>query len=378
LRSADAVTEVLVNEKRGIRILEAVIVVTVAAILLSEALLYVPPGPGGVAVSVSLEGNPGGTVTANYSLLSSVGGHFTAGLLVRNTTAPLTTVYYYYDPAYPSSQSTTQWWFGLPLHLAAVAAARGYALTVVTLNASKLADFLLAPPTPGTVLIIASGVLPHTVFAPNVDLARSWLLQGGHLLWFGGRIGLWSGYPGQSLSYPPSNMGNNGTDAFLNVSTFGGGALWAYTNRSSIATFYNFLDTNAVPRGGLNLSKVAASGGTDIGNDANSFTNAAMFPLGSGLLAYFSIPLESDVTTLSISLVNMLQSGLFNSATVVLASSLVRAPASVRVHGEWVVGVPSSPVISLSTSDICFSLFQTDYLATYGMVSCVPASTVVS
>ena len=373
------------KERRATRILEIAVAVTVAAVLLSEVLLYAPPGPGGVSVSMTLDGNGNSTVIVNYSVASSVSSHFNAGVYLRNATFPFTTIYYYFDKVYPTAQVTLQWWDGLSLHLAAVAASRDFPLTIIYLNASQLAAFLVAPPLPGTALIVASGDLPHTVFnnqtRPLTNLVTPWIEAGGDLIWFGGRIGYWSGYPNEPLSTnTDSYVGPDGTEQFVNPSIFGGSGTWAYNNRSSDASWFNFADSSTYPLGGLKLTGVLSSSGTVIGNMANSYTNAAIFPLGAGRLAYFSIPLATDVTLLSISLTNMLQAGFFEAGTTLLATTLVFTYGTSTITGSWPVSVPPPRVYPYpgATSDVCYSLFQTDYLAPFGFVRCVQASAILS
>jgi hypothetical protein len=372
------------NERRAIRILEAAVVVAVAAILLSEALLYIPPGPGGVSVSITLQGEGNGTVVANYTLLSGEAGHFLAGVYWLNATFPLTRLYFFFDQAYPTSDSSLQWWYGLSLHLEAVAQARNYPLTTVYLNASQLANFLRGPPIPGTGLVIASGVLPHTVFN-NVtnnptNLVEPWIRAGGNLLWFGDRIGLWSGYPGEPLSFPGSKVGTNGTRQFLTPSIFGGGPVSGYANHSTAAGFFGFDDLSSVPQAALNSFGVAKASGTVIGNSFGNFTNAAVFPQGRGQLTYFAIPIDASVPTLVFALTNIVQSGLVEANLTLLATSGVVLRAGVSFSGSWTVVVSrsTSPIYPYATSDVCFAIFQTDYLATFGYATCSRASSVLT
>jgi hypothetical protein len=370
-----------VNDRTAIRIVEIAVVVAVGAILLSEALVYVPPGPGGVAVSVSLTGNANGLVTVNYSLRSGVLAHFHAGIYFRNATEPFSALYYYFDPAYPTSYSSLQWWYGLGVHLTAIAAARNYHLSVVYLNASQLATFLREPPVPGTALVDASGVLPHTVFndqrtgtSNGTNLVEPWIQRGGNLLWLGDRIGLWSGFPDQNLSYSASSMGWMGTAEFqLGPSLFGGMVTWVYNNRSVDSNLFNFQEASSIPQRALNLTVLlgnASSGSTTlIGNIANNFTNAAILPQGQGRLAYFAVPIAGNTPTLAYSLMNMLQAGLFEANTTTLATNIVTVPAGISTSGTWTVYLSA-----LTSSEVCYVLDQTDYLATFGYVTCVPSA----
>ena len=362
------------NERRAVRIVEYAVAVTIVAILVSEILLYTPPGPSGVQASASIM-DFGNSIRVDYSILTGVYGHFSIGIYDRNSTIPVSTIYYYFDNAYPSSWSTPLWWGTLPDHLATVAAARGYPLSIVILNANQLASFLLRTPNPGTLLILASGVLPDTVFTNSTNLVKPWILEGGDLVWMGARIGYWSGLPNQPLQ-GDAYVGNNGTNEFLPISDFGDGAA-TFAGRSTFSQFLNFSEETTPAGSGLSVAAVTSAGGTVIGNIEGKYTNAAIFPQGSGLLDYLSIPLLSDVTGLSISLLNLVETGVLVAPVTLLSTSAIGTVSDVRLTASINSNIPPLNLYPVSDSQVCFAAFQTDYLAPYGFNECVAASTVV-
>ena len=126
------------------------------------------------------------------------------------------TIYFYFDPTYPSSYSTNQYRFGLSQLIAQLASERGMGLEVVLLTASELQALLVQPPPRSSVLVMASGVLPDTVFGPTFNDVTPWLRAGGVMIWAGDQIGAYSGIPAANGNPPVSMpMGLSGVSQFL-------------------------------------------------------------------------------------------------------------------------------------------------------------------
>jgi hypothetical protein len=351
-------------------ILGATVSATVALLLLSQAGLQFPSGIRDVSVSDAFGSGPGGAV----NVTSHVDAPFAADLRVVDflrTVAPTnSTLYYYYDASYPTSFSDLPDWFGLTQHLAQVAAARDFPLSLHLLNASQLALFLASPPYARATLVIASGVLPDTVYAPGFDLLRPWIDGGGTLIWAGDRIGIYYAHPLGHGHFPPTPiLGNNGTAQFLNPHWFGGiGQIGdpripsqsIYTHDSLYETAFDLNYPYAIFGDGLRIANLTADGGTDLGLTSGEFTNFARVPVGNGSIVYFGAPL-SDVVRLSYVLIDLLQVGLVDHPVALLGIQNISLAAGTAVTLQSSYPLGPSPT---STTMFCRVVLQVDYLAT--------------
>ena len=126
------------------------VVLFLGVVLVSEALVYLPPvaitGPS-VNVQMSLDGN---TLFGNDSLSTNYVGVFNQVFYLANGSSSVHFIYYYYDSNYPLAYSDSVDWFGLEEHMEIVASERGLNWIFVTVNADQLAIMLQnLPPQPG-------------------------------------------------------------------------------------------------------------------------------------------------------------------------------------------------------------------------------------
>ncbi len=343
------------------------VVILLAIALASEAILYVPPIKSGVSLAQSIR-LVGGHAYVNSSLSASFDGNFREVYTLRSTTLSFPTIFYYYDPAYPWSWSNPIDGYGLSQHLTSVLDYRLQPTNVVVINASALASVVRNPSTESDLIVMVSGVLPHTVFTNSTNLLRPWIVQGGTLLWIGDVIGYYSGQPNVPLQNGAlSNPGNSGVAQFLNTSLFGG-VSYSYDN----ATPYSAASGLTFPYGfrdhGLNVTRLGSGGGAAIGNEANGFTNVARIPLGSGVLYDFSMPLV-DPTVLSVAVVNMLQLGILNWDVRLLGLQNLAISAGRSALLTADVGIPQNRTNS-AWNQFCVFVAQYDLNALYSNLQC--------
>jgi hypothetical protein len=344
------------------------IVVFLVLILISELLVYTPALSGRPAVTVEL-GVDGNQVVGNATIHVSVASDFRQAIYLIRQFPAVSTVYFYYDSSYPISYSNPVDWYGLSQHIGTVSGFRGNPIGIVLLNAQQLSNFLNDSATaPGSVLVMASGVLPDTIFTASFNYLSPWIRNGGTLVWIGDKIGTYSGGSGGILRYPsPANPGANGTGQFVNVTLFGG-IEDLYTNPSSLASAFNLNYTYAIPYDDLNMSRLPGHRGTPLGNVNGDFTNIATIPLGAGQVVYFGGPTE-DATNLGTIVTNLLESGALNGDVVLVNVTSVSLAAGQTVTIPIDSALPHYPY-GPGPIEVCSFLTQTDYLALFATTDC--------
>ena len=368
------------NSRMMTRVLQGAILLFVVALLLSEFLLYAPPGRPHVEVSVHWERTANGTLHATVSSHSTFSGDFSSVALERNGSTRSDVVYFYFDPSFPISYSDIPDWFGLSQHLVAVAEARGLPLDLRVVDTAQLEQVLRDPATESSTVLFASGVLPAPLFSASVDRVDPWIRGGGLVVWVGDLIGVYSGLPGQGLSCGSNDtLGVAGTARFLNVS-------WLYNNASSCSQHLVlpqtelFLNSTAVgsalgvdypyglPGDAFVVSKVELGGGFALGGVVRNTTNVAYVPHGAGGILDFSGP-ATDPIRLSYSIDDLLQSGILSPGSEVRSSHSFAMTGGTSSGSEfwWPPGTPTA----LRTP--CVFTVQTDYLAPYASESCAPS-----
>jgi hypothetical protein len=344
------------------------IVIFLAVILVSEALIYSPPVNGRLTVNVEMD-VANGRVSGNDTVHSPVAANARQSIYLIHQFPRVSTVYLYFDASYPWSYSNLVDWYGLSTQIVTVSEFRGAAINVIVLDAAQLPGFLNTTPTLGEVLIVASGVLPDTVFTKSTNLVTPWVEGGGTLVWIGDKIGGYSGMPGVPLKYPsPFNPGNNGTRQFLNLTLLGGSSQY-YNQSSSLATAFDLNYTLGLANDDLNVTLVPTFNGTLLGNLNGSFTNLASVPLGSGRLLYFGGPTE-DAANLGLILTNLFETGLITDQVSLVDSTTFDLTAGASVVLPFTFALPYPPSGGGPTL-VCSFFTQTNYLALFGQTSCV-------
>ncbi len=358
------------GEKTAVRGLEATVVVLIVLLLLAELLVYYSPAQPSIANQERLSVESNSTVLVHSELRATFAAHASAVDFARSTNGSFPVIYYYFDPTYPMSYSDLQDWYGLTQHLTVVAGARGYSLHLQLVNAAQLIGLLQDPASVGDLLIMASGILPATIYTGQTNLLKPWLQSGGTLLWLGAQIGFYSGMGGTTSATPgPGTPGRNGTAQFLNLSWLGGNTT-LYDGSSPLASDFAFQYPYGIPRVALNASAVANSGGIVLGPVEAGFTNFAEVRVGKGALVDLAAP-PYDVVRLSISLVNLLQAGVLVDPPILLDNqTMTLAPAVPFVTNRWVT-FPAS-LTTLLSAEFCRFTAQIDYLATFASTSCLP------
>ena len=202
-------------------ILQWMVLVVVVVLIFSETAVYVPPLKATRSFTVSFQARPG-EVLVQSNLWSSYTGTYRQSVDWANDTSTVRTIYYFYDPDYPTSFSNLNSWYGVPQYLNIVSSNRDLSLSIVVLDATELASLLTNPATAvGSLLVFASGAFPSTVYTASNNLVLPWLQAGGRLVWIGDAIGYYSAQAGQPLSGGDNNPGLNGTESFLGLHDFG-------------------------------------------------------------------------------------------------------------------------------------------------------------
>lgn len=348
---------------------QVTILVFLGAILISEGMLYAPPAEEHLSFDIHLS-YANGYVNESEQVSSTYTASFVRTNLVETRATPVTTIYFYYDSVYPASWATPQNWYGLSQHLGAVASQRPGTLTVTYVNASELRSLLLSPPSPGSALLVASGVLPYTVFSKTQNLVLPWMRDGGVLIWAGAMIGAFSGLPGQPLHYPsPENPGTAGTGEFLNLNLLGANAVW-FLNQTATSEALGLNFSYGETGDELNISLVGSEGGVPLGPAADGYTNLAILPEGAGRLVYFGAPVNG-LDQLSQTILNGLASGAFLGNFSVLATHAFTIESGQSVTfteslhvAPWVGAAPFP-------QQDCVFAYQSDFVGFFAANQCL-------
>lgn len=361
----------------AVTLFRVVVVVLLVILLAAEVLLYFPPTQAGITSSILVSDIGNGAYSGVFSVRSTYSTGFNLTWTVSNGDTVPATIYFYYDPAYPSSFSEPIWSYGLWQHLAAVLNGRAIFPHVVVLNATQLRSFLQSPSQADSLLFMPTGVLPSTVFSKTANDVTPWIRAGGTLAWFGDTIGYYSGEPGVPLNYSsPQNPGEAGVAQFVNLTLFGSNNL-LYTNASTTSASYGFSYPYGLGHDGIDLQVLEGEGGEALGELAGNYTNAARIPLGLGAIDYFAVSLTHDVTQMSVAIANMLESGVLTGPFATLGVTPMSVSAGRTYESTENVTVPFLPWVN-STSEVCLLVYQTGYLAIYDAEGCVPLSSRVS
>ncbi len=361
---------------RGQRLIEVAVVALLVGLLASEAWLVQPAQGNYLRVEVSLTSS-GTLAYVNSTISGPAGSDVAQAYLWQSQPVRSVHLYDFYEANYPLGHSNVIDWYGVPQHLESVAAFRGLELPVTTVNATQTAQLLSAPPVPGEVLVLASGVLPHTIYGGPGNLLLSWLRAGGTALWIGSPIGYFVGYPTHPTSCAdPSNPGAAGVTAFLNASLLAGGSGSstppcpgamdaAYLNSSTFSAALGLGFPYSLPMDDLNTSALTMENGTVLGNLRLGTTNVGAVPEGRGRLIYFGGPLI-DVSAFAIEVVSLMMAGWAYGNVELLGSSLL-ALSSSPVDLRQTVRLPAGP---RGTGRLCVLTSQTDLLAEYAQLQC--------
>ncbi len=351
----------------GWNLVQMAVVALTVAMLVAEVFMYAPPLRPSQMLSVALT-DVQGRVTVNSSLWASYTGSFRQVYGWGSNPPPVRTLYYYFDPNYPTAGVGYVSWVGLPYHIQEVLGYRGSTLRVVILDAAQLATFLANLTTAADgLLVVASGALPDTVFTNSTNLVTPWLQQGGRLVWLGAFIGFYVAEPLDSPDGPLLIAGLPGVSQFVRTSMIGGPR--EYDNATTMSAALNMNFAAGFPGFGFAMAAVARVGGEVVGNQAEGYTNGALLPMAAGLLIALvggiDTPMENDLAT---SIVNMIQFGLAGGPVQVLGQRDISVPAGNSVRwSETVVLPPGNP----TGRRFCIFTHQVDATAFFANVTCL-------
>jgi hypothetical protein len=342
-------------------------IAVLVAVLLSSVLNTALVPSVGYHVNLSFSN---GVVTEQITAWSRYSVQLSRADYLTSDIPSVSTMYFYYDQAYPASYSSDPYWFGLSQLVVQLASERAWNLKLVTLNANQLATFLAQAPASGSVLVMASGVLPDTVYGPGTNEALSWLHAGGTLIWAGDSVGAYAGAPG--VNGGPGvleSMGAQGISQFLDYSYLGSGGR-DFLNASTYSTAFSFLFSQGLGNAlEFNVPRLVAAGGIALGPRSGNFTNLAVIPEGAGRLVDFAGPIW-DLNALVQSVMNGIQTGAFLEPFLLLGNPSLSLQSDQQLSTSATYPVPSSNGSS-SLSTFCSFAYQPGTFAQFAQVNCL-------
>jgi hypothetical protein len=355
--------------KHARRLAQLAVVVFVVVLLASEAFLLFPPVGSTFRFEATLVPQAPSGAELNFTALSAFGAHLSQLWVIENRSANLSALNFYYDPAYPTSRVAPGDWLRLAVRLQTVLQSQNARTPINLLDAAGLAQFLVNPADRHATLVLASGILPDTVFNAHQNDLLTWIREGGAAIWIGDPIGEIIGHasattPGGS----PEWFGSQGAEQFLPPGLLGGTA-YQFANASGAPTILTSLYPYGAPGDGINSTLLARDHGATLGGLAGGYTNLARVTIGNGTLLYVAVPLRAPNLLANV-LLDYLDTGLaIEPAPILASSSWVLDPGVALVRSETaeVHGLPAGPGAGL-----CVYTFQSDYMATFSDLRCTP------
>lgn len=123
-------------------------------------------------------------------------------------------VYFYSDSSYPILGTSANSVLGIYEHLLSEYQQKNISGQVVQIDSIQLADALNDP---SSIIVVASGVLPDTVYSPDKNLITPWVEKGGTLFWIGDALGYYYGVSGTEINSAdsPYAIGWSGQERIL-------------------------------------------------------------------------------------------------------------------------------------------------------------------
>ncbi len=355
---------------RWVRRVELAVLALVVAVIVGQVIASSAPFAPSIGIEQSLGLVPGPTVRA----VTRISSNFPAQLQLTGLgllgSAGVPSIDYYFDARYPVENSSMANWYGLPQHLESLASARHQPLTIDRIDASALAGLLARPPSAGSILLFASGVLPSTVYSATQNRLLPWIRAGGVVVWVGAPIGAYTGEPVDPLRSPAQAQAVPGGEAqFLNATWRAPGATLLPTP-GPIATALNVAYPYGLSAGLLNGSAIVRLGGEILGYEAAGATNLARIPIGHGELVDGAAPVV-DLPRLAPALLNLIETRAILGPVDLLGTLAVPIlPGSQpTVTQDWAL---PAPLAQSQDATVCAWAVETDYLAPLAALTCAP------
>lgn len=286
----------------------------------------------------------------------------------------------YDDPAFPDSGSSPYQVQGMANHLPVALHLDHVTGSFSVVGARGLAGVLAARPAAGTVVVVASGTLPSTVWSPTADAVVPFMDHGGTLV-FGGDIpGFYSVGPASSMDaatpaagtpvygcgavpQPPAAglspavepMGVAGVAELLGsfgVLTTRWGWQCTADRPSAVARALGL--QSATLHSGPTTTFLADDGGTDLGYRADGRTSIAWIPRGAGGLVLFGGAIDAGAMASDIA--HLLAAAGARPDTRVVAEGRRTGTVTVAGHDTTRVAVveqeAGTPLFSAATATV--------------------------
>jgi len=351
-----------------------IFIAVILMIIISEMTLYVPPLKENLSININFS-EENGIYKIDTKIFSTYSANLNEIIYLSTNISKYKYIYFYFDKYYPMSFSNMVSWYGLSQWLQNEAIFRGLNLTVIILNATQLKFFLMdINNASNELLIMASGVLPSSVFGKNYNLLRPWIFNGGTLIWIGDVIGYYSGQANQTLKYPsPENPGWPGVSEFLNLSLFKAGNSTNYSD-SLISSAFDISYSYWLGGYDFNIYQVLNENGKVIGKISNNATNIALIPLGKGRIIDFGGPLNNE-NMVAKDILNIIQSNLIYECQILNFSKInIQSNQNLKFFNNIVV--PN--IYSKENLYLCVFFVQTDYLGYFAKSQYIQIENVIN
>jgi hypothetical protein len=235
---------------------------------------------------------------------------------------PYSNIYMYFDTEYPLSAVDIKAAQGLIDHLSSELDVRGYHTKVKVVDATSLPDILSQKRYANeSILIMASGAFPDTVYTREKNLVKPWVENGGTLFWIGDYFGYYSAEKGQKiLNYSsPKNPLLGGVVQFFGKNILINKGLGSRVQEESKYSGSLLLDYAEVARA-VSVPAVESMGGMIFGKTDDTSTSIASMPLGSGKIIIFGgemIGVGNQEVRVAKDIAQIIKSGALTSSGVI-------------------------------------------------------------
>lgn len=274
-------------------------------------------------------------------------------------------IYFYFDTDYPILGSSTNSVLGVYNHMLSEFQLKNLDGDINIVNSSQLKDVLNDK---SGILVMASGVLPDTIFSSEKNLLTPWLKTGGTLIWVGDGLGYYYGVSGAKIESvdTPYKIGWSGQKEILGDNYLDGDYVPDVSGSfgdtpSNLAKALGI--KSKYTQTGAFISALAKHGGSDLGYAYNfkesSRTSLARIKIGTGSAFIFGSPLLNREIDVAWDISQIFSTGILDADTIKVNSKKINTADGNPEQRQIYVGNNKEVRVTIFGTDLAKRYFYT-------------------